>query len=70
MKNQNNKELSPCIVSWGRYALGMKTDKPKNTKKCTETYWHDVINTLVYNYGAFGNSRQLAIQRFYYVSKL
>lgn len=47
MKNQHGKELSPCIVSWGIFALKIKTVKPKNNKKCSETYWHEVINTIL-----------------------
>ena len=39
-------EMSPCIVSKAKYALGLKTNKPHNNKKCSEHYWIKVINYL------------------------
>jgi len=70
MKNKNDKSLSPCIISWGKFALNIKSDKPKNTKKCSETYWNDVIETILSKpeYASYLGNRDLAIKRYHYVS--
>lgn len=39
------KQLSPCICSKVKYALGLK-EKAKNNKKCTQTYWNKVVDML------------------------
>lgn len=44
--DENQKELSPCIVSKAKYALGLKSIKPTNNKICSLEYWERVINTL------------------------
>ena len=44
--DENKKELSPCIVSKAKYALGLKSIKPTNNKTCSLEYWEKVINTL------------------------
>ncbi len=72
MKNQNDKELSSCIISWGMFALNIKTERPKNNKKCSLEYWHDVINTILANskYNQYAANRQNAIDNFDFVSHL
>lgn len=72
MKNQNDKELSPCIISWGKFALNIKTQRPKNSKKCSLEYWHDVINTILSTpkYRQYAANRQNAIDNFDLVSHL
>lgn len=72
MKNLNDKELSPCIVSWAKFALNIKLNRPTNSKKCSLTYWQDVINTILSKegYQAYIGNRQQAIQRYNFVSPL
>lgn len=71
MKDENNKELSPCIVSWGRFALNIKQIKPKNSKKCTLEYWQKVIDTILSKpaYQPYEKNRNKAIQKFDFVHK-
>jgi len=45
----NTKQLSPCIVSKAKFALGAKTKKPTNKKRCSKKYWDNVIDTLCKN---------------------
>jgi len=72
MKNQNGKELSPCIISWGMFTLNIKTEIPKNNKKCSLEYWYDVINTILSQpkYSQYAINRQNAIDSFDFVSRL
>lgn len=44
--DENEKELSPCIVSKAKYALGLKSIRPMNNKTCSPEYWEKVIGTL------------------------
>lgn len=44
----NGSQISPCIASKARYALGYKI-LPKNIKKCTRGYWTRVITTFGVN---------------------
>lgn len=44
--DENKKELSPCIVSKAKYALGLKSTKPANSKTCSPEYWEKVIDVL------------------------
>jgi hypothetical protein len=43
------KQISPCIASKIKYALNLKTIKPKNTKKCSENYWIQSIESIVFD---------------------
>lgn len=61
--------LSPCIISWARFALEIKTDKPINSKKCSEKYWKRVINYLVVLYPECTKNKKIAYGKFYYVKK-
>ncbi len=38
-------QISPCIASKARYALGYK-DFPNNKGECTSKYWERVIDTF------------------------
>lgn len=71
MVNRNDKELSPCIVSWAKFALNIKKETPRNSKKCSLEYWHDVINTILAKpeYNQFVPNRQIAIENFNFVSR-
>lgn len=44
--DESQKELSPCIVSKAKYALGLKPTRPINNKLCSPEYWERVINIL------------------------
>lgn len=72
MINQNGKKLSPCIVSWARFALNIKPSRPRNIKKCSITYWHDVINTILsqQRFNCYIANRQNAINNFDYVRRI
>ncbi|MET3538390.1 hypothetical protein [Chryseobacterium limigenitum] len=72
MNDKNNKELSPCIISWGKFALDIKLIKPKNSKKCTLEYWQKTIDTILSQpkYQSFVKNRNKAIQKFGFVCKL
>lgn len=56
--DENQKELSPCIVSKAKYALGLKSTKPANSKTCSFEYWQKVIAILVKSYAL--NKKQMA----------
>ena len=61
--------LSPCVISWAKYALGIKNIKPKNSKKCSNNYWIRVIDDLIKLHPNFYNQRENAIEKFYLVRK-
>jgi hypothetical protein len=42
----SGKQVSPCIASKARYALGTKINIPTNTKLCSKNYWERVIETI------------------------
>lgn len=44
--DENGTQLSPCICSYARFALGLKLLRPQNNKKCSYNYWLRVINHL------------------------
>ncbi|MBO9595007.1 MAG: hypothetical protein J7599_19035 [Niabella sp.] len=48
--DENKKELSPCIVSKAKYALGLKSIKPTNNKTCSLEYWEKVVAILSKTY--------------------
>lgn len=63
--NDGNIQISPCILSKGRFALGLKDSRPTNTKRCSLRYWIRVIDTLcASNNIQDENSRLIAIERF------
>jgi|GEM_PF-2746676 len=72
MKNKDGKMLSPCIISWAKFALNIKSDKPKNSKKCSIAYWRDTIDTILSKpeYAGYLSNRELAIERYHYVSRI
>ena len=42
----NGRELSPCIVSKTRHALGLKPNKPDNKKYCPLAYWEQAVQAV------------------------
>ncbi len=67
MTDQNNKQLSPCIVSWAFYALDIKTIQPINDDKtCSNEYWIKVIDCILSQpkYASYITNRQAAIERY------
>jgi hypothetical protein len=69
IKDKNYKSLSPCIISWAKYALAMKKIKPQNSKKCSLEYWIKVLDFLIKKYPTFYNSRESAIAKFDFVKR-
>ena len=61
--------LSPCIISWAKYALKIKSIKPNNNKKCSKHYWIDVIDYLLKKYPEFEGNRLEAINKFNFVER-
>lgn len=47
MEFDNGKQISPCIVSKVRHALQLKSKRPFNDKKCTDSYWVKTINQVI-----------------------
>ncbi|GEM_PF-1230882 len=48
---ENTKtQISPCIVSKVRFALGLKKDEPTNNKICSNEYWHKAVNSVSKQY--------------------
>lgn len=43
-------QISPCIVSKIRFALGLKVDKPNNKKTCSREYWEKAIKSVSKKY--------------------
>lgn len=44
--DNKGKQLSPCICSKARYALRIKTEKPKNKKRCSRSYWERTVKAI------------------------
>lgn len=42
----SDKQIAPCVISKARFALGAKTNKPTNQKRCSKIYWDNAIDTL------------------------
>lgn len=40
---KNGSQISPCIVSKAKFALGLKITKPENNKICSTEYWNKVV---------------------------
>ena len=61
-----NESLSPCIVSWAKYAIGFKTNIPLNSNKASLDYWVKVIDYLLGQdkYQHLKKNREKAIQQF------
>jgi hypothetical protein len=43
-------QISPCIVSKAKFALGLKKDIPKNTKRCSNEYWKRAVKSVSKKY--------------------
>ena len=37
--DESTIQISPCIVSKAKFALGLKNELPKNCKRCSLDYW-------------------------------
>jgi hypothetical protein len=58
-------QISPCILSKVRFALGMKIMRPENDKRCSQIYWSRVVDFLcVSNNIIDGQVRQRAIDSY------
>ena len=66
---KNKKKLSPCVISWAKYALEIKIKKPKNSKKCSQKYWFKIIDYLIVVYLDIQTNRNKAYSQFYFVKK-
>ena len=64
MNSTIDKAFSPCIISWGKYALKIKCIRPNNSKKCSKNYWIDVIDYLLKKHPEFKENRLEAINKF------
>lgn len=69
INDENHKALSPCIISWAKYALKIKCIRPNNNKKCSRNYWINVIDYLLKRYPEFGSNRLDAINKFNHVER-
>jgi len=49
----NGKQVSPCICSKVRFALGLKHERPSTIKTCSQEYWNNVVEYL-------GNNQNLS----------
>lgn len=58
------KEIAPCIISKAIFALGAKTTKPTNQKRCSQTYWDNVIDTLCENEPALNQNKETAKEMY------
>ncbi|WP_297514115.1 hypothetical protein [Flavobacterium sp.] len=45
-ERKNGSEISPCILSQIKFALGLKSKKPLNNKKCSNEYWNEVVEII------------------------
>jgi hypothetical protein len=61
--------LSPCVISWAKYALGIKNIKPQNSKKCSVDYWIRVVDDLIKLHPSFFSYRENAIDKYYLVKR-
>jgi len=43
---ENGKQISPCIASKVRFALGLKMTEPQNDKTCSSEYWLKVVQRI------------------------
>ena len=42
----DGKQISPCIASKAKYALGLKTIEPNNSKPCRPSYWEKTVQRI------------------------
>jgi hypothetical protein len=42
----DGKQISPCIASKARYALGLKSIEPRNSKGCSSSYWERTVQRI------------------------
>jgi len=61
--DNKGKELSPCICSKAKYALGLKP-KPLNNKTCTRNYWERVVRIIAELNNINDNSLNSAINQY------
>lgn len=67
--NLKKVSLSPCIISWAKFALEIKFNKPQNSKKCSEKYWIRIIDSLVQLYPDSHKNKKKAYKKFHVVKK-
>ena len=42
----DGKQISPCIASKAKYALGLKKVEPNNCKSCSRFYWEKTVKRI------------------------
>jgi len=60
----SEKQIAPCIISKARFALGAKTTKSTNQKRCSQHYWNKVIDTLCENEPSLNPKRESAKEMY------
>jgi hypothetical protein len=45
-RRNNGSQISPCIISQVRFALGLKTNKVNNSKSCSNVYWNEAVEII------------------------
>ncbi len=63
-KDFMEKQLSPCIISWARFALEIKSERPINTKKCSRNYWIKVLDYLLIKFPKKIKNKERAINKY------
>lgn len=46
MYREDGTQLSPCICSKVRHALGLKQTPPNNDKRCSPLYWIEICERM------------------------
>lgn len=64
MKFPNGKQISPCIISKVRHALGLKKIHPQNNKTCSTTYWNNVCRLIGNKMGVSQSQIENAIEDY------
>ncbi|GGB30250.1 hypothetical protein GCM10011500_53320 [Mucilaginibacter rubeus] len=57
-------QLSPCIVSKVKHALGLPNRHKGNNKRCSQKYWIDVCNEVGANHKCSQSKIENAINLF------
>jgi len=61
----NDVQLSPCMISKAKLALGLKELNGKiNSKKCSTTYWKRVVNAVGGKYEVSQSKIDTAIGKY------
>jgi len=58
------KELSPCIVSKMKHALGLKLERPINKKRCCKQYWEQAAKAVGNQHGVANDTIAAAARSY------